>query len=974
MSEVTFVGAGPGAEDLITLRGAAALEGADLVLYAGSLVNPALLRRCRPECACLDSAGLDLEEQIRIMSEAALAGKRVVRLHTGDPCLYGAIAEQIAALAEQGVGAVIVPGVSSVFAAAAALGRELTLPGVSQSVVLTRTPGRTPMPAGETAAAFARTGATLAFFLSAGRLPELVAELTGKRPNASSPPSPTPSPAPPLPESTPAAVVCRASWEDERIVRGTLADIAQRAADAGIGRQALVLVGRALGEQGRDPASAAAADAETGEGPEAGAKPASSRLYAASFSHGYRNNLEDERFAGSCAVYAFSRQGTLQAQRLAAGLEAGGLRATVYASRPEEGVLPLRPQTETWRLHNGHIFIGAAGIAVRRIAPLLTGKTRDPAVVCCPENGAEAISLLSGHLGGANRLARRVARILGGRAVISTATDGRGATAFDEAAAREGARVVNSEAVRALNAALLDGERILFRGPAEVYERHFRDLPNVERAEGTETPARLAVLWDAPETEGTEAPAPCDTGGTRATDGGDQTVLRIASATVLGIGCRRGADPEAVRRAASAFLADHGLNPARLARLASCDIKAAEPALRDLAAAWNVPLEFHPAEALAAVDVPTPSERVMDKIGTPSVAEAAALLSAARLIGGEAGAGIESGGGGSIPEGAAALVAPKTIRDGVTLALARAGHGQGFGQARGENRPPAPSGARPGRVTVAGIGSGSPDQVTPQAADALRRCDVAAGYTPYLDMAREFIAGKPRIGNGMRGEVERCRAALETALSGREVCMVCSGDPGILAMAGLLFELRAAEARLAPVDIRVVPGITAASLAAAELGAPLQNGYCLISLSDLLTPAEEVRANLAAAGASALPVVLYNPAGRKRRALLEEALSLFTARRGPETLCALVRHAGRPEAERWIGRLADFPAERADMSSLIVIGGPKTRLVDGVLYEPRGYADKYDIGGRPRPEPAPAGSAEPPRTNEMDRSPGRGNA
>ena len=125
-------------------------------------------------------AGLDLEEQIRIMSEAALAGKRVIRLHTGDPCLYGAIAEQIAALAERGVGAVIVPGVSSVFAAAAALGRELTLPGVSQSVVLTRTPGRTPMPAGETAAAFARTGATLAFFLSAGRLPELVAELTGK--------------------------------------------------------------------------------------------------------------------------------------------------------------------------------------------------------------------------------------------------------------------------------------------------------------------------------------------------------------------------------------------------------------------------------------------------------------------------------------------------------------------------------------------------------------------------------------------------------------------------------------------------------------------------------------------------------------------------------------------------------------------------------------------------------------------------
>lgn len=929
-AQVIFVGAGPGAEDLLTLRGAAALEGADLVLYAGSLVNPALLRRCRPGCSRLDSAGLDLEEQIRIMSEAALAGKRVIRLHTGDPCLYGAIAEQIAALAERGVGAVIVPGVSSVFAAAAALGRELTLPGVSQSVVLTRTPGRTPMPAGETAAAFARTGATLAFFLSAGRLPELVAELTGRNPASSKAP---------LPESTPAAVVCRASWEDERIVEGTLADIAQRAAAAGIGRQALVLVGRALGEQGQQAAggkrAAANANGAAASGTET-AGPEPSRLYAASFSHGYRNTLEDERFAGSCAVYAFSRQGLLQARRLAAGLAAGGGRVTVYASRPEEGALPLPPQAETWSLYEGHIFIGAAGIAVRRIAPLLTDKTRDPAVVCCTENGAEAVSLLSGHLGGANRLVRRVARILGGRAVISTATDGRGATAFDEAAAREGARVVNSEAVRALNAALLDGERICFRGPAEVFERYFRDLPHVERAEGTETPARFVVLWDTPETdEGRSNAAP---------EGGEQTVLRIASATVLGIGCRRGADPESVRRAASDFLAEHGLNPARLARLASCDVKAGEPALLKLAATWNVPLDFHPAGTLAAVDVPTPSEQVREKIGTPSVAEAAALLSAARLIADEKADANGSAGDGQATNGAPALVAPKTIRDGVTLALARAGHGRRSGRTNGEDRP-SPSGARSGRVTVAGIGSGSPDQVTPQAADALRRCDVAAGYTPYLDMAREFIAGKPRIGNGMRGEVERCRAALEAALSGKDVCMVCSGDPGILAMAGLLFELRAAEARFAPVEIRVVPGITAASLAAAELGAPLQNGYCLISLSDLLTPAEEVRANLAAAGASALPVVLYNPAGRKRRALLEEALSLFTARRGPDALCALVRHAGRAEAERWIGRLADFPAERVDMSSLVVIGGPKTRLADGVLYEPRGYADKYEMGG-----------------------------
>ena len=174
---VEFVGAGPGAEDLITVRGLSALEQADLVVYAGSLVNPAHLKACKADCTCLDSASMNLGEQIEAMSDAALAGKRVVRLHTGDPAMYGAINEQIRGLAQKGVAASIIPGVSSVFAAAAALGCELTSPDVSQSVVLTRTPGRTPMPQGEDAAAFARTGAMLVFFLSTGKVGELMRHL-----------------------------------------------------------------------------------------------------------------------------------------------------------------------------------------------------------------------------------------------------------------------------------------------------------------------------------------------------------------------------------------------------------------------------------------------------------------------------------------------------------------------------------------------------------------------------------------------------------------------------------------------------------------------------------------------------------------------------------------------------------------------------------------------------------------------------
>lgn len=199
------------------------------------------------------------------------------------------------------------------------------------------------------------------------------------------------------------------------------------------------------------------------------------------------------------------------------------------------------------------------------------------------------------------------------------------------------------------------------------------------------------------------------------------------------------------------------------------------------------------------------------------------------------------------------------------------------------------------------------------------------------------------IQTGMMGEVPRCMAALEAALAGENVCMVCSGDPGILAMAGLLYELRKENERFSTVGIDVLPGITAANISASALGAPLQNGFCLLSLSDLLVPAEEIRANLEQGAGTALPVVLYNPAGRKRRHLLEEALNIFRNKRGGQTLCAYVKHAGRPAQQKWVGTLDEFPLEDVDMSTLVLLGGPRTIRDGDVLFERRGYADKYGI-------------------------------
>lgn len=256
---IEFVGAGPGAADLITVRGMRALEQADVVVYAGSLVSPEMLTWCKPTCELHDSAGMTLEEVAETLVAAERAGKRAVRLHTGDPAMYGAIREQMDLLDAAGVDYRVTPGVSSVFAAAAALKCEYTLPGVSQSLVLTRVEGRTPMPAGQELREFARHGCTLALFLSCGLLERVRAELLegGCDPE------------------TPAAIVYRASWPDERVVRCRVADLPETAAREGLNRQAIVVVGEVLA------------------GSLEGARAERSKLYDPTFTHGYRTACAD---------------------------------------------------------------------------------------------------------------------------------------------------------------------------------------------------------------------------------------------------------------------------------------------------------------------------------------------------------------------------------------------------------------------------------------------------------------------------------------------------------------------------------------------------------------------------------------------------------------------------------------------------------------------------------------------------------
>ena len=238
------------------------------------------------------------------------------------------------------------------------------------------------------------------------------------------------------------------------------------------------------------------------------------------------------------------------------------------------------------------------------------------------------------------------------------------------------------------------------------------------------------------------------------------------------------------------------------------------------------------------------------------------------------------------------------------------------------------------KIYIVGIGPGQYEQMTIRAAETLKMCDVIVGYTVYVDLIREKFGEKEFLTTPMRQEVRRCELAFEVAMEGKTVAMICSGDAGVYGMSGLMYEI---GVRYPEVKLEVIPGVTAATAGAAVLGAPLMHDFCLISLSDLLTPWEKIEKRLRAAAQADFVVCLYNPSSKKRKDHLRRACEIMLEYQSPDTVCGMVSNIGRTGEQRQVMTLKELRDAKADMFTTVFIGNTQTMSLEEMMVTPRGY-------------------------------------
>ncbi len=537
------------------------------------------------------------------------------------------------------------------------------------------------------------------------------------------------------------------------------------------------------------------------------------------------------------------------------------------------------------------IGICAAGILIRAVAPRLSDKHSEPPLIAVAADGSSVVPLLGGHHG-ANLLSRRIASVLQGIPAITTAGDLAFGLGLDEPP--EGYTLANPEDAKGLMANLLRGGGVRIEGDAPWLADSTLPLS----ADG-----RMVI-------EVTH----------RAIDGSPDHLVYHPRCIAIGVGCERNARPVELIRLVQTTLSDHGIARDSIAGVYSLDLKADEPAMQELARWLGVPFRVFDAATLEAETprLANPSDTVFAEVGCHGVSEGAALAAAG-------------------PD--ATLIVPKVKSERATCAIALSPlpfDGASRGLPRGE-------------LHVVGTGPGDASWLTPEARIALSEATDWVGYGLYLDLYPELAAGKAQHRFELGEEEKRVRAALDLAAQGKRVALVCSGDPGIYAMATLVFALLEQESQRKDwqrVAINVAPGISALQAAAARSGALLGHDFCTISLSDLLTPLDMILLRIKKAAEADFVIAFYNPVSQRRRTQLAMAKDILLQHRPRETPVVLARNLGREGERVTLTTLGDLDVEQVDMLTVVLVGSSASRsitLQNGrrFAYTPRGYEKKF---------------------------------
>ena len=610
------------------------------------------------------------------------------------------------------------------------------------------------------------------------------------------------------------------------------------------------------------------------------------------------------------AIVAITRKGVALGQRLRLLLPHSHLYLPEkFAVEPKLNEHPFSSPakevvSEIFSRYRYLVLVMAMGIAVRVVASELGDKHKDPGVIVVDDAGSFSVSLLSGHVGGANQLARKISSLIGAHPVITTASEVSQTIAVDLLGREFGWELEDNRSVTAVSAALVNGESVgIYQDAGEKnwwpktkpLPDNVRIFTTIEALTQSNSQAGL-IVTDRILDNKHQALLPRN------------TVIYRPKSLVVGIGCNRGTRFAEIEESVNRVFSEQGLSIKSIRNIATITLKKNETGLLEFARKYRLQIEYFDKETLCGVNFPSsPSAAALRHVGTPAVCESAALLSS----------------------GSDSLIVPKvSCNRAVTIAVARFAF-------NGEKQ-------KQGKLFLVGIGPGDPEHMTFKARESIDRSEVVIGYKTYIKLIEPYLHQKEVIATGMGAEVERVKMAISLAKKGRTVSLVSSGDTGIYGMAGLVGEMLHQQPG-EDFDIEVIPGVPLLAASATLLGAPISGDFVSISLSDYLVPWEEITLRLKLAAQGNFVIVLYNPRSKSRKHQLAEAREIILQYRPPSTPVGIATNAYRQKQEVVITDLEHMFDYEIGMNTTIIIGNSATFTLARWMVTPRGYRTKYDL-------------------------------